>query len=173
MISQWYSAILMVRCRVQLSSEKLSLAANGNKGRDPPADIMRERVLICGLHWVLTCEAQGTIWKRSRKDWKSQSRWRTSGRHGPLNQLNWMHMGPQRLKGSVPGFLSILLHLLAWCFCGRRTLGAGVSLTLACPWHCFPTVGLPCPASTEGLLPGLSVSCFVLIVVSWRPALLW
>ena len=53
--------------------------------------------------------------------------------------------------------------MLVWYFCGTTNIEDGCTYdSFASSFDCLPPVCLPCPASIQGLLPRLIVSCCVL-----------
>lgn len=60
--------------------------------------------------------------------------------------------------------LCLFYGYLAWCLVRLPAVGAGLSLILLPALHSFPPIRLPYPLSTGGLLPGLLVVLFWLVL---------
>ena len=163
------SAIHIDRCLVQLSSERLPLAADTSMCRDPQTDM-----------GCLPLELRGIPRKRRKKNCMSQKGWRLPREHGPRNQLSRARLSSQRWKwqawvGPYMGLYQALcvLWLIAWWFCGTSNSGSGLSPTL------FPALEtvfflLGClvqPQYDDFWLVLLYLALFYLVVISWKPAL--
>lgn len=106
----------------------------------------------------------GKTWKRGRKNCRSQRRWRTSGKQGPLNHLVRAQMGSLRLEQQA-NLCARSSAYMSCAFVGLLTVlpALGTLLLLGCLLQ-------PQSEDFSLVLLNLVLSCLA-VVVSWKFAL--
>lgn len=116
------------------------------------------------------------ILQKSRKNFGTQSEWKTPRKHSPLSQLSRSHMSSETAIASIgPAWVcTICCGSLLGVFVRLLAVGMRVSLTPYLSRDSFSLIWLPCPVLIWGFcLVLLYLVLSSLVVVSWKPILLW
>lgn len=104
-----------------------------------------EHIILNGYFpQIPTFRAQGTPWKRRRREHKSQKGWEVPAEQDPLNQLKRAHLNSKRMKKQTQGMrgsISDPLHIYYSCpfsiFIGLLSVWMCGSLILVSSLGCF------------------------------------